>query len=146
MKTSKEIRGKVSIRLLLVEDDIQAANAIRFALAEYGFEVQTVNVGRQAIGTLIRHQSDAVVIDLTLPDVDGGALAKMIRHDWPDLPIIVVSGYEKPAGLAPLLEQRKTAFLQKPYDIGTLVEAIEARILPTAQTRFSPRTSVRDRK
>ncbi|MCU1228264.1 MAG: hypothetical protein JWO97_1148 [Acidobacteria bacterium] len=117
-------------RLLLVEDNVLAADAVRLALLEYGFIVQVINVGRQAIGSLIQRPADVVVIDLTLPDVDGCALAQMIRQEWPDLPIILTSGYDQPLRLASFLKNRQTAFIQKPYDVAALIETIEAQMLP----------------
>jgi DNA-binding response OmpR family regulator len=52
-------------RLLLVEDNLMAAEAVRSALVDHGFSVQVINVGRQAIGSLIQRPADVVVIDLT---------------------------------------------------------------------------------
>jgi two-component system response regulator PrrA len=115
-------------RLLLVEDNLLAAEAVRLALMAHGFTVQVINVGRQAIGSLIQRPADVVVIDLTLPDVDGCALAQMIRKDWPNLPIILTSGYDQPVRLDSFLTNRQTAFIQKPYDIDSLISTIEAQM------------------
>ena len=126
-------------RLLLVEDNVLAATAIVLALADHGFDVEVVNLGRQAVGRLIQRSFDVVLIDLTLPDLDGGTLAEMIRSDWPDLPIILTSGYDRPARLAALLESRFTAFLQKPFEIASLLSEIEAQRSGSQRTRTDPR-------
>ncbi|HWS72826.1 MAG TPA: response regulator [Thermoanaerobaculia bacterium] len=135
-------------RLLLVEDNVVAAAAIQLALVDQGFDTEVVNLGRQAIGRLIQSRFDAVVIDLTLPDLDGGALAEMIRYDWPDLPMILMSGYDRPARLAPFLENRLTAFLQKPFEITALVSEIELRLSRSRESSgrasTSPRHEVKD--
>ena len=126
-------------RLLLVEDNEVAASAIQAALADQGFETEVVHLGRQAIGRLIQSPFDAVVIDLTLPDLDGGALAEMIRYDWPELPMILTSGYERPARISCCLENRFTAFLQKPFEITALISEIETRMARSRTTKAAAR-------
>ncbi len=112
-------------RLLLVEDDLLAAQALRYALTEHGFDVEVVSTGRAAIGELIHHQSEVMVIDLTLPDLDGAALTELVRRDWPNLPIVLTSGHERPPRLLPLLANRQTSFLQKPFELTTLIQVIQ---------------------
>ena len=112
--------------VLLVEDNVGAAQALKLALEAYGFQVEVVHTGRETVGMLIHQKSDVIVVDLTLPDIDGAVVAEMVRRDWPDLPIILTSGYAQPARIADFLGKRNTAFLQKPYTIDALIDAIEA--------------------
>jgi len=116
------------VRLLLVEDNVIAGEAVRLALTEYGFDVRVVHAGRDAIDEIRRHAAEAVVLDLTLPDLDGVAVAEMVRRQWPELPIIVTTGHAKPKRVDPLLVNPQTAFLQKPYEIGDLIASIQSRM------------------
>lgn len=112
------------VRLLIVEDDDRAAAALRFALTDVGFEIDVVNVGREAIGKVIHYQPDVVVVDVALNDIDGIVLAGMLRQNWPELPIILASGYSDPPGLDRFLLHAQTAFLMKPFEIEDLIEIV----------------------
>jgi DNA-binding response OmpR family regulator len=116
------------IRLLLVEDNVIAGDAVRLALNEYGFDVRVVHAGRDAASALRRHGAEAVVLDLSLPDLHGAVVAEMLRRDWPDLPIVITTGHAKSERLDPLLANPQTAFLQKPYDIADLITLIQSRL------------------
>jgi two-component system OmpR family response regulator len=109
---------------LLVEDDEAVALAIRDMLAADGFDVRVVHFGRQVIGNIVRERPDVIVFDLMLPDVGGGVVATAVRKAWPDLPIIISTGHERPPDLEPFLREPGVAFLQKPYDIDDLARAI----------------------
>ena len=122
-----------SFRLLLVEDNAVVAECIRHALAEEQFDVRVVDAGRRVIGEILHRRPDAVILDLTLPDLDGVVVAELVRRDWPDLPIIFTSGHPEPASLAALLRHPHTAFLQKPFEIETLVRAISRTMHATAK-------------
>ena len=115
-------------RVLLVEDHVVAAEGVKLALSAHGYYVQVIHSGRETIGRLLQGHTDALVIDLSLPDIDGAVVADLVRQTWPDLPIIITTGYKQPVRVASLLQNGKTAFLQKPYEIGDLVHAIETRL------------------
>lgn len=112
------------IRLLLVEDDVHAADGLKLALDEHGFHVRVVHFGRETVGVLIHEQMDVLILDLTLPDIDGAVVGEIVRRGWPDLPIVITSGHEKPERIAPLLAGRRTAYLRKPYTIDALIDVI----------------------
>ncbi|HEX2832878.1 MAG TPA: response regulator [Thermoanaerobaculia bacterium] len=118
-------------RLLLVEDNVVAANAIASALAEHGIEAHLVYCGREAVGKLIHSEAQAAVIDLTLPDIDGVTVAEIIRRNWPEIPIILTSGHTEPAAAWALLKDGRTAFLQKPFDLDVLLTMIHALVRTT---------------
>lgn len=128
-------------RLLLVEDNVVAANAIASALAERGIEAHVVYCGREAVGKLIHSEAQAAVIDLTLPDIDGVTVAEIIRRNWPEIPIILTSGHAEPAAAWALLKDGRTAFLQKPFDLDVMITLIHALVRPAANVTNTPKPS-----
>jgi DNA-binding response OmpR family regulator len=116
------------IRVLLVEDNDLVAEGLRFALTERGFEVEIIRDGWAAIGWMTTEVPEVIVVDLTLPDLDGLVVAEMARRDWPEMPVIIMSGLEEPISVTALLQNRQTAFLQKPFEVDSLVAAIEHRM------------------
>jgi len=126
------------IRVLLVEDHVVAAEGLRLALSALGFYVQVIHSGRETIGQLLHFHADALVIDLSLPDIDGAVVAELVRQTFPDLPIVITTGHNRPVRIASLLQNGKTVFLQKPYEIADLVHAIETRVGRPAATTDTP--------
>ena len=116
------------IRLLLVEDNAMAAEGVRLALNEHGFDVRVVRRALDACSGVKRHAAQVVVLDASLPDLHGAVVAEMLRSDWPDLPIIVTTVHSKSDRLNPLLVNSNTAFLHKPYEIAELLALIHSRI------------------
>lgn len=115
-------------RVLLVEDNELVAEGIRFGLAYYGFDVAVMHDGYEAISCMTAEAPEVIVVDLSLPDVDGVLVAEMARRGWPEIPVIIISGLEEPLGIVTLLLDRQTAFLQKPFGVDSLVAAIEGRM------------------
>ena len=65
--------------LLLVEDDPRIQSALRRSLAARGHVVECVGTGRQGLERALHGGPDLVVLDLGLPDIDGGQLLRMLR-------------------------------------------------------------------
>ena len=114
-----------AMRFLLVEDNPVLAEGLSWALNDLGHQVSVVGLGRQAIG-MIQHQlPDAVILDVSLPDIDGVQVAEFIRRDHPDLPIVFASGHDgdQPRIIA-AVKDPATAILRKPYATEALLETV----------------------
>lgn len=120
-KTSRRIR-----RLLLVEDDISVAAGLSSLLELEQIVVRVAEQGREVVRAIEEMAPDAVVLDLTLPDMDGREVFAQIVARWPDLPVVFSTGHGGEGELARELGRDHVGFLQKPYDIATLMAAIEA--------------------
>ncbi|MBI5499280.1 MAG: PAS domain S-box protein [Deltaproteobacteria bacterium] len=121
-----EFRGS---GLVLVVDDEEAPRLVARAMLErLGFATQGAADGETAIEEF-RRTSDrlaAVVLDLTMPGTAGDRVLAELRLIRPDVPVVMVSGYEEPAlrdGLRP------DAFVHKPFVLEELVEALR-RVMP----------------
>jgi PAS domain S-box-containing protein len=108
--------------ILVVDDEACVRDVARRALEYSGFEVVTAVDGRAAIEEILRRpEIRAVVLDLAMPEMGGDTAANEIRTIRPDLPILLCSGYaERDA------KERcaYSAFLQKPYSAGALIEKV----------------------
>jgi len=124
------IRGwKSSGRVLLADDELPLRVAGKSALQHFGFEVELAVNGRQTMDLVQAAPTAyrALVLDLTMPVLDGGTAFQAIRASFPDLPILLVSGYAEDR-VRPLLEPGSpTLFLHKPFTISAL--AVQMRQL-----------------
>jgi DNA-binding response OmpR family regulator len=109
--------------VLVVDDDAQVRQAIRWALEDEGLAVLTAASGREALALSVERLPDLVVLDLTLPEMDGYAVARSLRaeHGQP-FPILVITA----DGLASTKAGRvgAYAYLRKPFRIEDLLEAV----------------------
>jgi len=115
-------------RLLLVDDSEDAALVLKMLLEFEGAEVEVAATGRQGLELLARTTFDAVISDITMPDMDGYAFIAAIRNspELQHLPVIAASGLgreqnEKRAGDAGF-----SAWLTKPVPVELLSETIHA--------------------
>jgi two-component system response regulator PrrA len=115
-------------RVLLIEDDEAVAEGLETLLRFEGFEVDLVATGRLAIELTAHTHPDIVVLDLTLPDIDGITVARAVRDAWPALPVVISTGHYP--GLPKLLVLAKVALLQKPYEFKELLVAITTLLSP----------------
>ena len=90
-------------RILVVEDDVDSANALARLLARAGHDVGCVTNGKAAMGAILKQVPDLVVLDLALPEVDGAKLLEIIRSylRLQALPVVVWTGM----GNHPIVEQ-----------------------------------------
>jgi PAS domain S-box-containing protein len=108
--------------ILVVDDEACVRDVARRALEHSGFEVVTAVDGRAAVEQILRRPDiRAVVLDLAMPEMGGDTAASEIRAIRPGLPILLCSGYAEREA-----ETRcsYSAFLQKPYSAGALIEKV----------------------
>jgi CheY-like chemotaxis protein len=111
-----------SLRVLLVDDDFLIAMSSVDMLVDLGHEVVEAHSGKEALAHLAGDgRFDLLITDYSMPEMTGGELAKAARRLFPDLPILVASGYaELPPGL-----DFEVARLGKPYTQQQLTVEIE---------------------
>jgi two-component system cell cycle sensor histidine kinase/response regulator CckA len=111
-------------RVLLLEDEVAAREALKEILVSLGYEVTGVGTGAEA-GRLPTEPPFAVLVtDIMLPDVDGAAIASGLVDRWPDMRVILMSGYSEDEALRHAADLGNVKFLQKPFDMATLANAI----------------------
>jgi CheY-like chemotaxis protein len=109
-----------SYKILLVEDDVLVALGVTAVLEDMGHQVTRALDGAQALSLLNTGEAfDLVITDYAMPGMTGLELAHAIKASWPDLPIVLATGYaELPTGPTPASMAR----LFKPYRPADLAE------------------------
>lgn len=121
------IRGSRTVRrLVLVEDEEPVAAGISALLELEGIEVRVAPTAAEALPLIREFAPDLVILDLGLPDRDGLDLYVDIAEEWPTLPVIFSSGHGDAAHIGNMVPRRNVRFLQKPYQLESLMRAIEA--------------------
>jgi two-component system, cell cycle sensor histidine kinase and response regulator CckA len=119
--------SRQSAGTILVIDDEPTVRAVTSrALGITGYTPLTAEDGEAGLALLRVHARDvhAVLLDMTMPGMDGATVLAEIRRDWPALPVIMMSGYSEQMALAQLGGHAIQGFIQKPYAIDTLLRAL----------------------
>jgi two-component system cell cycle sensor histidine kinase/response regulator CckA len=95
-------------------------------LRDHGYEVVEARQGREALARLAEEGEpiDLVLSDVVMPVMGGRDLAERLARDWPDIPIIWMSGYPRDTAFTEGAEALNHAFLQKPVAEDLLVRVI----------------------
>jgi CheY-like chemotaxis protein len=99
------------LKVLVVDDDVLVAMNTTAMLEDLGHEAVEVHSARQALETLESNGFDLVITDQAMPHMTGSQLVSEARAKWPDLPIILATGYAE----LPEDADRTLARLNKPF-------------------------------
>jgi PAS domain S-box-containing protein len=111
-------------RILVVEDEPGAREALRDILGTLGYEVVAAASGEEAGRMAAEPRFDVLLTDLMLPGVAGSDLAVGLRERWPGLRVIFMSGYTEDEELLDGVQAGVIHFLQKPFDIDVLAREL----------------------
>lgn len=115
-------------RLLLVDDSDDTASVFRMLLELEGAEVEVAMTGRQGLELLERGRFDAVISDISMPDMDGYAFVEAIRNTpgLEELPVIAASGLGQEQNGKRAAGAGFSAWLTKPVPVEVLSETVHA--------------------
>jgi YesN/AraC family two-component response regulator len=130
-KLARYLRGLYTVQtmILLVEDEAISRYAFAQILRFEGHEVMEAANGGEALTILDKRYFDVMITDLVMPGLDGFALVARIRQKWPNVRIVLISGYTAQYAAEALDES--TEFLSKPVDSTDLIATVQ-RLLPAS--------------
>ncbi|MFJ3516959.1 response regulator transcription factor [Streptomyces sp. NPDC090131] len=117
--------------VLVVEDDPSIRQSLIEVLAEHGYAVRSVGDGFGALREVTQTPVDAVVLDLGLPDLDGGDALRMIRG-ISSVPVLVATARDDEAEIIKLLNAGADDYLVKPFSGGQLIARLSAVLRRTS--------------
>jgi PAS domain S-box-containing protein len=118
---------RISGRTVLVIDDEAAVREMtRANLEAFGFDVLLAAYGNQGVDLFREHAQriDAVLLDLTMPDMSGGEVLRAIQQLSPAVRVILSSGYSEEEAASLLTASGSCRFLQKPYRPTVLLDTL----------------------
>jgi CheY-like chemotaxis protein len=119
-------RGKGTI--LIVDDDESICAMASSMVEKMGFDALTAADGRQGVEMYRQHRIEivCVLLDLTMPQMDGEEAFRALRLIQPDVNVILCSGYNEEEATQRFANKGLADFIQKPYRMETLKEALAA--------------------
>jgi len=112
--------------ILIVDDDEAMVDVLSRRLKQQGFDTRTADSGERGLAAARTHRPALILLDLRLPDADGFTVCQRLvdSAETCDIPVIILSGMERPD----IIRQSRAAgchyFLRKPYDPNALLVLI----------------------
>lgn len=127
------------VRILMIEDDIELAQLLKSCLYKSGIDVTTVSTPLEGLKLFQVQSFDMLILDLSLPQMDGMEICRLIRQES-DIPIIISSARSDIKDKKMGFSRGADDYLPKPYDPQELIfriEAIMRRINPAMPKKVS---------
>ena len=129
------------IKVLMIEDDLELAEILTEYLEQFNINVETVDDPFLGVPTLASKEYDLVILDLTLPGLDGLEVCKDIRKRY-DIPIIISSARHDIDDKVNALEFGADDYMPKPYDPRELQARIKSLLRRKPDSALSQNSKV----
>ncbi len=120
----------MKVHVLVIDDEAEIRRNLTVGLTQEGYSAVACPDGISAIHELDKAREkgiayDYLVIDIFMPDIDGLKILKVIKNQYPELPVLVITGYGDVSLESEALSEYNTGYLDKPFEIIDLVKALE---------------------
>ena len=122
-------------KILIVEDDPNIVSILQTVLEMGGYQVLTSDRCRQGLLVFSSHMPDLVLLDLGLPDLDGGEFIRRVREDS-SVPIIVLSARTDERDKVAALDLGANDYISKPFGNAELLARIRAALRSSRREEF----------
>ena len=119
--------------ILLIDDEPQILRALKTILAANHFRILSAINGEQGLALAAAQLPDVIILDLSLPDLDGFQVCEQIR-EWSTVPIIVLSVRDSEKDKVTALDKGADDYLTKPFGIDELLARIRVALRHSEQT------------
>lgn len=110
--------------IFIVDDDPDVRRALKRLLGMARFRVETFATAEEFLSSGHSRSQGVLILDLRLPGMNGADLQRALADSGSAMPIIFMTAYEDVGVRQEVMDRGAVAFLQKPVDEGTLLEAI----------------------
>jgi DNA-binding response OmpR family regulator len=125
--------------ILLVEDDERISEPLLRVLVTEGFDVVHAPTGGEGLQAVTERRPDLMLLDLTLPDIDGLDVCRKVREDRPEMPIIMLTARAEEMDVIVGLGAGADDYVPKPFRLAELVARIRARLRIAEAAHQMPR-------
>ena len=114
-------------KILVVDDDVSILDTLEMVLTYYGYDVAKVSRGDKVFEQINQYHPDLILMDIMLAGMDGRVICSAIKSEMEYMPVILISATESGATCLNR-DGAPDDFVQKPFDVDTLIERIEHQL------------------
>lgn len=113
-------------RVLIVEDNMDTYELVRFILEKNGYEVFLAVNGRDGVNAASKQKPDLIVMDLSMPEMDGWTATRLIKQNKQTsaIPLIALTAHVLPGDRQRAVDSGCDEYITKPMDLLELVETV----------------------
>ena len=128
-------------RILVIDDEPQILRALKTILTERHFQVTAASRGEEGLALAAANPPDLIILDLSLPDMDGFQVCAHLR-EWTSVPIIVLSVRDNERDKVMALDKGADDYLTKPFGIEELLARIRVALRHAAQIQAQSKDTI----
>ncbi|MBI5944021.1 MAG: response regulator [Chloroflexi bacterium] len=113
-------------RILIVEDNMDTYELVRFILEKSGYETFLAVNGRDGVNAVRKQNPDLIIMDLSMPEMDGWTATSLIKKDEQisNIPLIAVTAHALPSDRQRAMDAGCNEYVTKPMDLLDLVDTV----------------------
>jgi CheY-like chemotaxis protein len=114
-------------RILIVEDNMDTYELVHFILEKNGYETFLAMNGRDGVTATQKQKPDLIIMDLSMPEMDGWTATAMIKKNGKTsaIPLIALTAHALPGDRQRAFDAGCNEYITKPMDLDDLVEAVD---------------------
>ncbi len=114
--------------ILIVDDDAGQRSLLESFLSGQGFRVETARSAEEALATLVKNHFALLISDVRMPGMSGLEMLGRVRHDWPNLPVLMVTAFPDIRGAVEAMRDGALNYLEKPIDLDELLSLVRRAV------------------
>jgi len=111
-------------RILVVDDEDIVRTSCSRTLSPEGYEVRLAKNGAEGLKMASEERFDLVLTDLKMPDMDGIEVLRIIKEQWPETAVIIVTGYQTVDTAVKAIKLGAYDYIEKPFTPDALITAV----------------------
>lgn len=124
-----------NIKVLIADDEMEFASTLVARLQIRKFKTAMVITGEAALTAVSEYQPDVLLLDLKMPDLDGLEVLARVKHDFPDLKVIILTGHGSFEIGHEGMRLGAFDYIMKPVDLNLLIEKIVEAYEATCESK-----------
>jgi DNA-binding response OmpR family regulator len=114
-------------RILIVDDEVDLVETVRFSLELEGYDVLIAYNGEEALNQARKEDPDLILLDLMLPKLDGYKVCRLLKFDerYKHIPILMLTAKTQEKDKATGMETGANEYITKPFDMDELMKKVK---------------------
>ena len=113
------------MNILIVEDDIDVSSVLTETIQHWGYSTENADTCKDALGKVKQKRFDLILLDIFLPYGKGHRLIPQFKELWPDVGIVIMTGYNTREMEREVREQEIIYYMVKPFETKSLKELLD---------------------
>lgn len=110
--------------ILVVDDELLIRDLLYDFFHDQGWDIAVAENGKRALDLMRDRKFDVVLTDLRMPAMDGLELTGHVQQDYPDIPVVIMTGYPSVESAVAALRTKVADYITKPFNVNDLFKRV----------------------